>query len=160
MSIFSNILNKIFPQDHPATTASGGTVPPAAPNAAPASSSTPSGNPTSTPLSSAGDAAGTPATVGVEPARPPVTPLPEVDVDAILTQKQQQSGAALNWRTSIVDLLKLLDLDSSLESRKALAQELHYTGNTDDSAAMNVWLHRQVMSKLEENGGKVPDDLK
>ncbi|SAK73981.1 hypothetical protein AWB80_04196 [Caballeronia pedi] len=160
MSIFSNILNKIFPHDHPATTASGGTVPPAAPNASPPSSSTSSGNPTSTPLGAASGAAGTPATPGVEPARPPVTPLPEVDVDAILTQKQQQDGAALNWRSSIVDLLKLLDLDSGLESRKTLAQELHYTGNTDDSAAMNIWLHKQVMTKLAENGGKVPADLK
>jgi hypothetical protein len=160
MSIFSNILNKIFPHDHPATTASGGTAPPAAANAAPAASSTPSGNPTSTPLGTAEGAGGTPATAGAEPARPPVTPIPEVDVAAILDQKQQQNGAALNWKKSIVDLLKLLGLDSSLESRKALAQELHYTGNADDSAAMNVWLHKQVMTKLAENGGKVPNDLK
>ena len=66
----------------------------------------------------------------------------------------------MNWRTSIVDLLKLLDLDSSLAARKELAQELHYTGDTGDSAAMNIWLHKQVMHKLEENGGKVPAELK
>jgi len=66
----------------------------------------------------------------------------------------------LNWRTSIVDLLKLLGLDSSLAARKELASELHYTGSTEDSAAMNMWLHKQVMQKLAENGGKVPDDLK
>jgi hypothetical protein len=73
---------------------------------------------------------------------------------------QEGSGQQLNWRTSIVDLLKLLGLDSSLDARKRLASELHYTGNTEDSATMNVWLHREVMQKLSENGGKVPDDLK
>ena len=66
----------------------------------------------------------------------------------------------LDWRRSIVDLMKLLNLDSSLSARKELAKELHYTGNPDDSAAMNVWLHKQVMIKLAENGGKVPDELK
>jgi hypothetical protein len=66
----------------------------------------------------------------------------------------------LNWRTSIVDLLKLLDLDSSLAARKELAQELHYSGDPNDSAAMNIWLHKQVMNKLAANGGKVPADLK
>jgi hypothetical protein len=137
MSIFSNILNKIFPHDHPATTASGSTVPAAAPNVAPASNSPPSGNPTSMPLGSASAAAGTLGTRAVEYARP-LKPLPEMDVDAIFTQKQQQNGAVLDWRSSIVDLVKLLDLDSSLESRKALAQELHYNGNTKDSAAINI----------------------
>ena len=66
----------------------------------------------------------------------------------------------LDWRHSIVDLMKLLDLDSNLAARKTLAGELHYTGNTDNSATMNVWLHKQVMAKLAENGGKVPDELK
>jgi hypothetical protein len=66
----------------------------------------------------------------------------------------------LNWRTSIVDLLKLLGLDSGLDARKELAAELNYQGNMEDSAAMNIWLHKQVMQKLAENGGKVPDDLK
>ncbi|HBI67994.1 MAG TPA: DUF3597 domain-containing protein, partial [Massilia sp.] len=61
--------------------------------------------------------------------------------------------------TSIVDLMKLLDLDSSLAARKELAAELHYTGDTSDSASMNIWLHKQVMKKLAENGGKVPSDL-
>ena len=73
---------------------------------------------------------------------------------------QQQNSQQLNWRTSIVDLLKLLNLDSSLASRKELATELHYTGDQNDSASMNIWLHRQVMNKLAENGGKVPADLK
>jgi len=65
----------------------------------------------------------------------------------------------LNWRTSIVDLMKLLNLDSSLTARKELARELNYAGNMDDSASMNIWLHKQVMQKLSENGGKVPQDL-
>jgi hypothetical protein len=73
---------------------------------------------------------------------------------------QASHGEQLNWRTSIVDLMKLLGLDSSLSARKELASELHYTGNTEDSAAMNIWLHKQVMQKLAANGGKVPDDLK
>jgi hypothetical protein len=66
----------------------------------------------------------------------------------------------LNWQESIVDLMKLLKLDSSLTARKQLAQELGYTGALDGSAAMNVWLHKQVMAKLAESGGKVPDSLK
>jgi hypothetical protein len=86
--------------------------------------------------------------------------MPVVDVEAILTTMQQTNAQPLNWRTSIVDLLKLLNLDSSLQARKELAAELHYTGDTNDSASMNIWLHRQVMNKLAANGGKVPDDLK
>lgn len=82
-----------------------------------------------------------------------------VDVEAVLTEKAKTKGQQLNWRTSIVDLMKLLDLDSSLAARKSLAAELHYDGDTNDSAAMNIWLHRQVMKKLAENGGKVPADL-
>ena len=71
-----------------------------------------------------------------------------------------QSKEKLDWRRSIVDLMKLLNLDSSLSARQALAKELHYTGNVSDSATMNIWLHKQVMIKLAENGGKVPDELK
>ncbi|ACL60849.1 DUF3597 domain-containing protein [Methylobacterium nodulans] len=84
----------------------------------------------------------------------------KVDVEAVLTNLAAKAGQPLNWRTSIVDLMKLLHLDSSLTARKQLAAELHYTGDTDDSATMNIWLHKQVIKKLEENGGKVPDDLK
>jgi len=71
-----------------------------------------------------------------------------------------QNKEKLDWRSSIVDLMKLLDLDSSLSARKELAKELNYTGDMNDSARMNVWLHKQVMIKLAENGGKVPDSLK
>ena len=86
-------------------------------------------------------------------------PIPLGDVPAILDE--MPGAAGLNWRTSIVDLLKLLGLDSSLAARKELAAELQYLGSDEPgSAAWNIWLHKQVMTKLAENGGKVPDDLK
>ncbi|MNR77850.1 hypothetical protein D3C72_85330 [compost metagenome] len=94
------------------------------------------------------------------PANTPAAALPQVDVEAILNGMAQKNSQKLNWSTSIVDLMKLLDLDSSLTARKTLAQELHYSGDTNDSATMNIWLHKQVMIKLAENGGKVPDALK
>jgi hypothetical protein len=84
----------------------------------------------------------------------------QVDVEAVLTQLAQHNKEKLDWRKSIVDLMKLLNLDSSLSARKELAHELHYSGDTNDSAAMNIWLHKQVMIKLAENGGKVPADLR
>lgn len=142
MGILSNIFHKIFPESHPAVAAP-------APGAA------------ATPVSA------TPAATVAAPAGPAEPALAkennaidEVDVEAILDKAAKQAGQPLNWRTSIVDLLKALQLDSSLEARKSLAQELHYTGDTNDSASMNVWLHRQVMHELAENGGKVPADLR
>lgn len=83
-----------------------------------------------------------------------------VDVAANLDALAKASKEKFDWRKSIVDLMKLLKLDSSLAARKELAKELGYTGNTSDSATMNVWLHKQVMAKLAANGGKVPDELK
>jgi len=84
-----------------------------------------------------------------------------VNAEAALTQIAAQKGNPnLNWRSSIVDLMKLLDLDSSLDNRRELATELGYTGDKDGSAEMNIWLHKAVMKKLEENGGKVSADLK
>src|SRR5215204_5741211 len=87
-------------------------------------------------------------------------PISQVDVEAVLTKLAAQNKQKLDWRKSIVDLMKLLDLDSSLAARKELAKELGYAGDMDDSAAMNIWLHKQVMTKLAASGGKVPDDLK
>ena len=78
----------------------------------------------------------------------------------MLTNLAANNKEKLDWRKSIVDLMKLLGLDSSLGARKELAKELGYTGDTNDSAKMNIWLHKQVMVKLAANGGKVPDDLK
>jgi len=83
----------------------------------------------------------------------------EVDVEAILSAEAAKAGQPLNWRTSIVDLMKLLGIDSSLDNRKALAQELGYTGELNGSAEMNIWLHKAVMRELAANGGKVPADL-
>ena len=94
------------------------------------------------------------------PAAPAAAPMSQVDVEAVLTKLAAQSKEKLDWRKSIVDLMKLLGLDSSLAARKELAKELDFTGNTNDSASMNIWLHKQVMAKLAANGGKVPDDLK
>ena len=91
----------------------------------------------------------------------PATPAAPVDVEAVLTQIHADKGSPdLNWRTSIVDLMKLLDLDSTLENRKALATELGYAGEKNGSAEMNVALHKAVMRELEKNGGKVPAALK
>lgn len=141
MSIFGKILAKIFPSNHPAV------VPTTSAPSAPAKPA-----PTSAPTSSA--PAATPAPTPAPAALPPV------DVESILTALSAKNPGPANWRTSIVDLLKLLDLDSDLNSRKELAKELNYTGDTSDSAAMNIWLHKQVMAKLAANGGKVPADLK
>lgn len=94
------------------------------------------------------------------PASPGGAAAPTVDVAPILDKAVAAKGEKLDWRRSIVDLMKALDIDSSLSARKDLAKELGYTGDTSDSASMNIWLHKQVMAKLAANGGKVPDDLK
>jgi hypothetical protein len=120
---------------------------------------------------SAASAAPTPASpqAPTQPSQPhsqspsqthPSAPAGQVDVAAVLDKLAREGDQKLEWRKSIVDLMKLLKMDSGLSARKKLAQELHYTGDTKDSAAMNVWLHKQVMRKLAENGGKVPNELK
>lgn len=98
---------------------------------------------------------------GGAPSAPSSAPAGEkVDVAAVLNQAVKDKGQKLNWKTSIVDLMKALDLDSSLKARQQLADELGYKGDKGDSASMNIWLHKQVIAKLEANGGKVPADLK
>ena len=87
-------------------------------------------------------------------------PAATVDVAPILDKAVAAKGEKLEWRTSIVDLMKALDIDSSLGARKELAKELGYTGDSNDSASMNIWLHKQVMTKLAANGGKLPADIK
>jgi len=96
---------------------------------------------------------------GAAPASPAAA-APPVDVEAVLSDMAKKNPEKLNWRTSIVDLMKLVGMDSSLTARKELAQELNFTGNTTDSASMNMWLHKQVMRKIAENGGKLPADMK
>jgi len=99
------------------------------------------------------------ATVGAGPATAAAT-APTVDVTAVLEQKAAANAQKLNWRTSIVDLMKLLDIDSSLQSRKELATELGCPPELmADSAKMNMWLHKAVLQKLAANGGKVPAEL-
>ena len=93
------------------------------------------------------------------PASAPSAGLSDVDIEAVLTDLASKSSQKLDWRHSIVDLMKLVGMDSSLSERKDLAKELGYTGSTDDSASMNIWLHKEVMKKLAENGGKVPANL-
>ena len=91
---------------------------------------------------------------------PAPAPAATVDVAPILDKAVAAKGEKLAWRTSIVDLMKALDIDSSFAARKDLAKELGYTGDSNDSASMNIWLHKQVMTKLAANGGKLPDDIK
>lgn len=135
MSIFDSIKKAIFGEAKAET---------AAP--APGGATAPAGAPP----------AGT-ASTGSAPATGTATQ--SVDVAPILDKAVQDSGQQLNWKTSIVDLMKALKLDSGLGARKELARELGYTGSTDDSATMNVWLHKAVIKKLSENGGKVPADM-
>src|SRR5215472_8397084 len=104
-------------------------------------------------------AAGVTAAAGPAGA-PAAKPISKADVEAILAKLADEQDEDLDWKSSIVDLMKLLKLDSGLGARKQLAQELGYTGALDGSAAMNVWLQKQVMTKLAESGGKVPDSLK
>jgi len=138
MSVFGNIVSAIFGSKHAAgVTAAAG---PSSPSpSSPAASA------------SAGTAAG--ATAAAKP-------ISKADVEAILAKLADEQDEDLDWKSSIVDLMKLLKLDSGLGARKQLAQELGYTGALDGSAAMNVWLQKQVMTKLAESGGKVPDSLK
>jgi hypothetical protein len=82
-----------------------------------------------------------------------------VDVTAILNDLAKKNPEKLDWKRSIVDLMKVVGMDSSFTARKQLAAELHYSGDPNDSAAMNIWLHKEVMKKLAENGGKVPQEL-
>ena len=111
------------------------------------------------PAAGADDATATPWWSQAAGAGEAAQTLDRTDVEAALESRAQAHGERLNWRTSIVDLMKLLGIDSSLDNRKELARELGYTGDTGDSAVMNVWLHRQVMRELAANGGRVPAAL-
>ncbi|MCU0634008.1 MAG: DUF3597 domain-containing protein [Gemmatimonadaceae bacterium] len=93
------------------------------------------------------------------PPPPPPVAMEPVDVEAMLEAMVKEQGIKSNWRVSIVDLMKLVGMESSLAERRELADELGFTGDKSDTATMNIWLHKQVMKKLAENGGKVPADL-
>jgi Domain of unknown function (DUF3597) len=144
MSIFGNIMSAIFGKSAEAAPSTSAESTPATPSASAPPASTAS-QPGAAPTGGSAAKPAAPATV---------------DVAAVLDGLAKKNKQKLNWRTSIVDLMKLLDLDSSSHARKELAEELHYSGDMKDSAKMNIWLHKQVMVKLAANGGKVPDDLK
>jgi hypothetical protein len=129
MSIFGDIVNKIFHRAKPAEQA-----PAVEPQPVPAP-----------------DAA---ASAAAAPAA-----LSDVDVGAVMDKLASENSQTLNWRVSIVDMMKLLGVDSSLDHRKQLATELKYSGDMNDSASMNIWLHKQLMQALAANGGKLPADL-
>ena len=131
MSIFGKMMSKIFKRDEPKANTSP--TPPAVNRSA-------INQPVQTTVST------------VSSAEP-------VDVEAVLSQMAAESSQKLNWRTSIVDLMKLLGMESSLAERRELADELGFTGDKSDTATMNIWLHKQVIRKFADNGGKVPADL-
>ena len=138
MSIFGKMMGAVF-----------GSHASAATPAAPAGGSSSGGAP-------AGTASASPAAAPAAPIAPPQS----VDVAAILDKAVAAHHEKLEWRTSIVDMMKALDIDSSLAARKELAKELGYTGDTNDSASMNVWLHKQMMAQLAAHGGKLPPEIK
>jgi hypothetical protein len=138
MGVLGNIISAIF----------GTKTAPAAQTKTAAEGSRPMSTPASSPAAS------------VQAEARASTSAASVDVAAVLDKAVAAKKQKLEWRTSIVDLMKALDLDSSLSARKELAKDLHYDGDTGDSAKMNMWLHKQVMKKLAENGGKVPAELR
>jgi hypothetical protein len=154
MSIFGSIMSSIFGTSKGSAASAPPAQTAAQPGAVPGASVSTQGPSTAAPKSK------TPGATVPTSAAPAGAAKPTVDVAAIMDELAANSKQKLNWRTSIVDLMKLLNLDSSLTARKQLAKELHYTGDLSDSASMNIWLHKQVMVKLAENGGKVPEDLK
>jgi len=150
MSIFGKIKDAIFGHNGPLGGQFGGKK-----DAAPAPAPAPTGG---APHPAPQQPQAAPAQA---PATPAQAPAQNVDVEQVLTNISSQKGNPdLNWRTSIVDLMKLLDLDSSLANRKELATELGYSGAKDGSAEMNIWLHKAVMRELEKNGGSVPASMK
>lgn len=144
MSILGKIFGKIFPSAHAQTPAASGAA----------------GGSLSADEAAAATAASEAAARAAGAAAAASATMSEVDVQAVLDGLASKNSQKLNWKTSIVDLMKLLDLDSSLGERKELAKELGYTGDMNDSASMNIWLHKQVINKLAANGGKVPADLR
>src|SRR6266850_2262877 len=137
MGLFNNLMSKIFSHAATATPVSG------SPSAAQPGAATPAA----------------PAVQSAAPATAPAAPPQTVDVAVILDGLVAKNPEKLDWKKSIVDLMKLVGMDSSFKARKQLAQELNYTGDPSDSASMNIWLHKEVLRKVSENGGKVPPEL-
>ncbi|GAA3114817.1 DUF3597 domain-containing protein [Rhizobium viscosum] len=149
MGVFDRIKNAIFGKAQ------------AAPVPEPASAAPPAAQPTaatgSPPVTE--PATGAPPPAQASPTQASPTQASSADIEQILNAAVKKSGQKLDWRHSIVDLMKALGMDASLAERKELAAELGYTGDTNDSAKMNIFLHKALMKKLSENGGKVPADL-
>ena len=143
MGLFNNLMSKIFGHAPAPTVAAAGT------STAPSTAGTQA---TAAPASAAGAPAATAPTA-------PRTAVQVVDVAVILDGLAAKNSEKLDWKKSIVDLMKLVDMDSSFENRKELARELGYTGDPGDSAAMNIWLHKRVMKELAAHGGKVPANM-
>ena len=141
MGLLNNLISKIF--SHSGTMA--------------AVTGPASGAPATAPSTAGAQPAAAPA--AAPPKAAPAPPAKIVDVAVILDGLAAKNSEDLDWKKSIVDLMKLVGMDSSFKARKQLAQELNYTGDTNDSASMNVWLHKQVLVKIAENGGKVPQEL-
>jgi hypothetical protein len=151
MSVFGSIVSAIFGSKHAAsvTAAAGSSAP--SPSAGSATARSPS---------AATAAAASAPSAGTSAVSAAAKPISKADVEAILAKLADEQDEDYDWKRSIVDLMKLLKLDSGLGARKELAKELGYTGALDGSAEMNVWLHKEVMTKLAESGGQVPDSLK
>jgi len=141
MGLLNNLISKIF--SHSGTTA--------------AVTGAASGAPATAPSTAGAQPAAAPA--AAPPTAASAAPAQAVDVAAILDGLAAKNSEKLDWKKSIVDLMKLVGMDSSFNARKQLAQELNYTGDPNDSGSMNVWLHKQVLVKIAENGGKVPQEL-
>ena len=139
MKLFNTLMSKIFGHASPPVAATMSALAPGAPASAA----------TAAPAADLG---------GAMPAAP-AAPAVAVDVNAVLNDMAAKNSEKLDWKKSIVDLMKLVGMDSSFGARKALAHELGYAGDPNDSASMNVWLHKEVLRKLAENGGKVPQNL-
>jgi uncharacterized protein DUF3597 len=151
MGLFNSLMSKIFGHAAPAA-AKGPQTAAAAPTTGGIQATGAMAPPTAAPAP--------PVVAGAPAAQPAAAPAPPVvDVAAVLNDMAKKNPEKLDWRKSIVDLMKLVGMDSSLGARKQLATELNYTGDMSDSASMNVWLHKQVLVKLAENGGKVPPEL-
>jgi hypothetical protein len=167
MSIFDKIKNALFHRQAQAATAPAAA--PAVPVQTAETSAVNQAAPSSIPAPAAAAPAGAAASPATAHAAAPTAPVTTttastpasapVDVASIMDAAVKDSGQKLNWRTSIVDTMKALGLDSDLAARKELAHELNYTGDTADSATMNIWLQKALMKKLSENGGKVPAEL-
>ena len=181
MGMFTNLMSKIFGHATAAPSSSASPTSPAVASptttvaaetptspkapAASATSSSPAAAPSSAPVAAPSTTIAAAAPTSTAPAAyaisssPAAPPAQAVDVTAILDNLAAKNPEKLDWRKSIVDLMKLVEIDSSLAARKQLAAELHYSGDEKDSAAMNIWLHKEVIKKIDENGGKVPQEL-